>query len=423
MSIQITAVFRGAETVRAFDRATVAIGRPSEADTPDLDLSWDSCVSRHHALIFVEENACWIKDLGSRFGTQVNGARIPAQTKRRLEPTDTVLLGETSLHVCWLPTEAAIPPEPSPSTAAPGTSLRILQMRDTNQPLALGDTSSASATERRLALLLDLPMRFAAQSGQHELLQAIMDRVVEVIPAARRGALLLRDPRQDLLLLKAYVSADEPAVSETLARRALTEKRGFIWRSTPDFDKSRSIFQFNIVTGMYAPLQWQEEAFGVICVDSPDPGDSFQEHDLQFLIALGQFAGMALAEQRHAAEMRRNQQMVERLLANFSPKVRDVLLEQARQGKLRPGGIKSEVTVLFCDICDFTRHAARMDAHDGVDMLNDYFQPMLGAIFLHDGTLDKFVGDAVLAVFGSPEPDAQQHQKAVAAALTLQQTV
>jgi adenylate cyclase len=81
------------------------------------------------------------------------------------------------------------------------------------------------------------------------------------------------------------------------------------------------------------------------------------------------------------------------------------------------------VTVLFCDICDFTKRAAQMDAQDVVEMLNEYFQPMLGAIFLQDGTLDKFVGDAVLAVFGSPEPDHQQHQKAVAAALTLQQTV
>src|SRR5207247_5442366 len=106
-----------------------------------------------------------------------------------------------------------------------------------------------------------------------------------------------------------------------------------------------------------------------------------------------------------------------RLLANFSPKVRALLLEQAKLGKLRPGGVKSEVSLLFCDICGFTRRAAEMDAHDVVDMLNHYFQLIAAAIFQYDGTVDKFVGDAVLAVFGSPEPDPQHHQNALRAAI------
>jgi adenylate cyclase len=98
-------------------------------------------------------------------------------------------------------------------------------------------------------------------------------------------------------------------------------------------------------------------------------------------------------------------------------------MEQARRGKLRPGGTKSEVTVLFCDICGFTQSAAQMDAHDVVDMLNQYFQPLIEAILNHDGTVDKFVGDAILAVFGSPQADPQQHEKAVRAALGIQQAV
>src|SRR6266568_4838007 len=96
-----------------------------------------------------------------------------------------------------------------------------------------------------------------------------------------------------------------------------------------------------------------------------------------------------------------NTKLVGRLLANFSPKVRDVLIEQARRGKLCSGGTKSEVTILFCDICGFTQSVAKMDAHDVVDMLNHYFQPLIEAILRFDGTVDKFVGDAILAVFGS----------------------
>jgi adenylate cyclase len=62
-----------------------------------------------------------------------------------------------------------------------------------------------------------------------------------------------------------------------------------------------------------------------------------------------------------------------------------------------------------------------MDAHDVVDLLNDYFQPLIKVILHHEGTTDKFVGDGVLAVFGSPDPDPQQHQQAVRAAWSLQE--
>ena len=48
-----------------------------------------------------------------------------------------------------------------------------------------------------------------------------------------------------------------------------------------------------------------------------------------------------------------------------------------------------------------------------MDMLNAYFSSLVEAIFRFDGTIDKFIGDVILAVFGSPEPDAEQHLKAV----------
>jgi adenylate cyclase len=490
MAIRITLIFQGAESVREFSGDSVMIGRLG-ADAAGLDLSNDPCISRQHAFLQVKNGACWLTDLGSKFGTQVNGREIRAQGEWRLWPEDTVLMGETTLHVAYVPEPKpagptpkaepvarahplasppipvapaaparaisparapvpvvgspptlAPPPEPAPDPVsafpvapapalvlapapapAPLPNLRIVKAIDTKRTLASGQDREGSAAERRLAMLLDLPMQFSAQTGTNELLEIIMNRVIAVIPSARRGALLLRDPQQDVLLLKAYVSGGEPAVSETLARRALSEKHGFIWRAGQAGDNSRSMREFQMVTGMCAPIQWQDRAFGVICVDSPILTDTFGEDDLEFLIAVGQYAGMALAEQQYLADLRRNGKLVDRLLANFSPKVRTVLVEQAHLGKLRPGGAKSEVTVLFCDICGFTKHAAQADAHDVVDMLNQYFQPLVEVIFRHDGTVDKFVGDAVLAVFGSPEPDPQQHQKAVRAAVAMQEAV
>ena len=491
MPLRITLRYQGVETVRDFDTDRLSIGRLGSSDGSGLDLSNDLSVSRQHAVIHVKSGICWLTDLGSTCGTQVNEREIRGQGEWRLRAEDTVRVGETTLRFAYFsgpkpavsapgaeaisranppvstatpvappppmialspalapvpvlesPRPLAPPPEPVPKHASalldspdpspsrtltpapiPSPEIRIISAIDTNRTLASGQDRQGSATERRLAMLLDLPMRVSAKTGTHELLQIILDRVIAVIPSAKRGALLLRDPQQDALLLKAYVSGGEPAVSETLARRALDEKHGFIWRTGQNGEISRSMREFQMVTGMCAPLQWQDHSFGVICVDSPILADTFVEEDLDFLIAVGQYGGMALAEQLYLSELQCNFKLLNRLLTNFSPKIRTVLLEQARLGKLRTGGAKSEVTVLFCDICGFTKHAAQTDAHDLADMLNQYFQPLVEVIFSHDGTVDKFVGDAVLAVFGSPEPDPQQHQKAVRAAVAMQEAV
>jgi adenylate cyclase len=419
MPFYITSNYQGEYKTHVFETERLIIGRLAGQQTEGLDLANDSRVSRLHAVIEMKDGACWISDSGSKWGTQVNGRDVRGQKECKLWPEDTIVVGETILSVVYV-TKAGADSEKL-SDSAPN--VQIVKMLDAMKPAPGGQSETGTTSGRRLRMLLDLPARLGAQTGLNELFQAIIGQIIEVIPAAQRGALLLHDPQQDTLLLKAYVSADEPAVSQTLARRALEERRGFIWRSGTSGDISQSMRQINIASGMYAPVLWQEQTLGVICVDSPMSPDGFEEEDLRFLMAVGHYAAMVLGENQLRAEFQRQATLVDRLLANFSPSIRAVLVKQARLGKLRPGGTKSEVTILFCDICGFTKKAGQMDAHDVVEMLDHYFQQFVQTIFQHDGTVDKFVGDAVLAVFGSPEPDPQQHQKAVRAALALQEAV
>jgi adenylate cyclase len=422
MSLRITTHHKGAKLVRELELDRVLVGRLTKADGPGLDLSADPTVSRRHALIEVREGGCSLRDLGSSFGTAVNAQDIRGQGARQVWPEDTIALGDTTLQVQVVPQS---PPPGEASASVPDTTRPGVQITRAIDTTRSGQAAIAVATpaEQRLALLLELPECFSGQPRVEALLQLIMDRVVSVIPNARRGALLLRDPRQDTLLLKAYVSPDEPAVSETLARRALSERRAFLWHSTGAADTSQSVRQHQILHGMYAPLEWRGEVFGVICVDNSVAADSFEERDLEFLLTIARYAAMAFSEQRQKTDSEQYARLTDRLLANFSTQVRTRLLEQARQGKLRPGGAKSEVTVLFCDICGFTRQSAQMDPHDIVDMLNHYLGALVRVILSHDGTIDKFIGDAVLAVFGSPEPDPRQHEKALRAAFALQAAV
>lgn len=82
-------------------------------------------------------------------------------------------------------------------------------------------------------------------------------------------------------------------------------------------------------------------------------------------------------------------------------------------------GENRELTVLFSDICSFTSISENLSAVELTQLLNHYFTPVTRTIFDHDGTIDKYVGDLVMAFWGAPVTDAEHANKAVAAALAL----
>jgi adenylate cyclase len=109
------------------------------------------------------------------------------------------------------------------------------------------------------------------------------------------------------------------------------------------------------------------------------------------------------------------------LLRQFSPKVANHLV--THRGRLRLGGRRSEVSVLISDIRGFTQMAHNMEPDDVLEMLNDYLQVLVPVIFAHNGTIDKFLGDGILAIFGSPESDPKHHENAVRAGVEMQLAV
>ncbi|MBF0135695.1 MAG: PAS domain S-box protein [Magnetococcus sp. DMHC-1] len=79
------------------------------------------------------------------------------------------------------------------------------------------------------------------------------------------------------------------------------------------------------------------------------------------------------------------------------------------------GGIEQEVTILFSDLRSFTSLSEDLSALETIAMLNDYLGRMVDLIFSNDGTLDKFIGDAIMAVFGTPLPTGNDAENAVLA--------
>lgn len=97
----------------------------------------------------------------------------------------------------------------------------------------------------------------------------------------------------------------------------------------------------------------------------------------------------------------REKEMIKRAFSRYVARevVEEILKDPER---IALTGERRDVTVLFCDIRGFTPAAEAMAAEDVVDLLNSFYHLMIEATFKHDGTLDKFLGDGIMAVFGAP---------------------
>lgn len=426
--MKITCEYRGQKTVFEFAETEIIVGR-SGTGGASLKLDFDARVSRRHARIWWDEDRFWICDLKSAAGTQVNGAAISGD--RALNDVDRVQVGETVLQVEELGrTASGVPARPAIDESSmrgamenafenTGGEVEIYDRRDSRKPSTIHLPGSEGEMQERLQMLYDLPLEFSKATNPHGLYERILHGVVEIIPGAERGALLILDRLTNKLILQASIPSDRPPISRTLVKRAASEGHGFIWSRSADTDPSQSIAFIGMQTGMYAPLLWQEEVLGVMCVDNPHRKVAFDLDDLDFLIAVTHYAAAAVSNQILQHDLRHYIEIQKRLLTNFSEKIRNKIVDQARSGHLKPGGEKSNVTLLMSDLRGFAKTSAGMSTDQVVAMLNDYFSAVTEVIFRHGGTVDKYIGDAVLAVWGSPEHDDQQDEHAVQAAIEM----
>lgn len=119
-------------------------------------------------------------------------------------------------------------------------------------------------------------------------------------------------------------------------------------------------------------------------------------------------------------ELRKVIQLFRRYVA---PQVVDEILKTAGSGELDLSGELREVTVLFADIRNFTSIAERMQPHEVVELLNTYLGEMTHVVFRYDGTVDKYIGDAIMAVFNAPVMQEKHALLAVSAAFRIQEAV
>lgn len=418
--------------------AGVTVGRGEAAD---LRIPVNA-VSRVHARFFLKDGRPHVVDMKSLNGTTVNGE--PAVDPRPFQKGDRVLLGE--ILVKWV--EGPEAPAPAPPAETSGTVSAALRGTKGTNPAKVAmedrafDASGSifiphASLEKMLAEppakaagdRQDFLQRLAAMAGTllratslQELLGSVMSVVTEQI-RCQRGSILLVDGAGELvpeLVWEEKPGATSSPISRTIAHTAMQDRVAILTmdaRLDPRFSSGDSIKLHGITSALCAPLIVEDQSLGVIYLEASVAKGGFTRDDEHLLSAMANFAAVGIQREREA----RFRQRLERY---HSPAVVDQILKSS-QSKEAPGlqATRCDITVLFADISGFTRMSEGLEPLQLAGILNRTFEALTEQIFVRGGTLDKYIGDAIMAFFGAPNPDPGHAQHAVEAAVAMQEVL
>jgi adenylate cyclase len=187
------------------------------------------------------------------------------------------------------------------------------------------------------------------------------------------------------------------------------------------FKGAQSIIMQGIRSSMAVPLIYSDQLLGVMVLDSQVATNAFTEKDLQLTQALANQAAVAIQNSLYAIKIEREALTRQRFQRLLSPAIAELVV--SGEVEVEKGGQLRDATVFFSDIRGFTPMSEKRTAQQVVDMLNEYFELMVEMIFKHEGTLDKFVGDEIMALFGAPVAHPDHAYRAVKVAVEQMQAL
>ena len=370
-------------------------------------------------------------------GVTVNGRPVD---ERRLADGDQVRIGGSLIQFFEPERERAAGLKYS-DAALGGTQIAVAAhsvLLDTPRAAAKsGGAGDERLSLRRkadiLAMLYELTRTFNSVFDLQTLFDKATDVIFRVTPADRVVALLGDGPAgaNDSAKLKpvgtrtrlkdAADHSNPITISRTILNKVLGERVALLSQDAAadaQLAHAKSIVSQGVRSTICAPLVTESGVLGVIYADRLDPAAVFTRDDLEFISALASQTAVAV-ESARAHERLAREEVARANYSRFLPEyVVRQMLDSPESFKL--GGTNQTVTVLFADVRGFTRLSEHAPPERVVQLLNRYFTAMTEIIFAHGGTLDKFIGDGLMALFGAPSVTPRDAANALTAAVAMQ---
>ncbi len=406
-------------------------------------------VSRHHArLAILPGDKAVLTDLDSLNGLLVNGE--PVQ-EARLRDQDVATIGMFELRF-EVPAEPLLEVEAgarmpaqvagllSPEGAPPGSPRGLLfeSIAGASTPSAVEPGASRDQRlleledeNRLLRVLAGVGKALATVLTPDEIMRRVMELVFQ-IQNVERGFVMLKDEnglRPALVLYRdEHLASDMPraadpgnvVLSRKLIERVTSERLPLLIRSVaddPNFRDSESLRISGVRSAMCAPLVSEDRFFGIFYVDCLSKPLAFGQKELSIFSLIAAEAALSFDNARSHEELSRHDLERKALERFLNSSVVEKILENP--GRIQLGGESQTAAVLFSDIRGFTHMAETLAPQAVVEQLNEYFTEMTELIFENGGTLDKYLGDGLMAVFGAPIPHPDDSLRAVKTAVDM----
>ncbi len=410
------------------------IGRLPECD---LCLPFPE-VSRSHTCIKKTEMGEWaVEDLNSVNGTILNRFRLNSGSPQRVTHGDVIQIGNVILIV-YLPLQA----EKETLPLLPGTQRKtILRNAEELQQQwikADRDKSIQDNQKQAIARLKDL-VEIAKGLNSAESIDAIFQQVQKVVFRELKdiGRLaLLVDVRGtgELSVIDAATRAptldrdfkkDSNWISRSICKKVFGQKvaiKTVDAQTDKRFEGENSILANGIRGALAVPLWDEREVVGVLYADAHlrlTESEKVDEDDLSFFSALANLVASSVQRWLLTRKLQGEAQIRQQLERYHSPAVVQQLLSVGaiENGRIKPK--EADITILFADLVGFSALSERLSPGEIAELLNRFFEEMLQPVFKYGGTLDKFIGDCIMAFFGAPEPQTNHADRAVRATMEM----
>lgn len=402
---------------------------------PECDLCLPfSEVSRHHARIVKNEAQQWsVEDLQSTNGTILNQFQI--KSPQTLRNDDIIQIGNTFMTVILnLPQTAKMT---SLGTMKEGKTILRNAQELQQQWIQADDVSDPLTTHQTAIFRLQYLVEIAKGLNSAESIEAIFSQVQKVVfqelKSIERLALLVDVEGDGKLKLINAASKTSPYsmpevrdinwISQTICQRVFDERVSIKLvdaQSDEDFSKEDSILMQGIRGALAVPLWDQNQVVGVLYADARlrlEHSDPLEDDDLSFFSTLANLVASSVQRWLLSYKLQGEANIRHKLERYHSPTVVQHLIAQGvlDDGRIIP--IETDMSILFADLVGFTALSEKLSPQEIAELLNNLFEEMLKSIFDAGGTLDKYIGDCIMAFFGAPEKQVDHADRAAKAAL------